>query len=116
MTRAAAPLKRLRPVDVRRVRDADLEVARAKRVLAEAKEHREAEFARIRHLLEDGQSVTVGSIEVKRTVKSTGRTFRLAEYLKKHGKPTPEMKPFIGAPTTYERWTIKDISQETGES
>lgn len=112
-----APLKRLRPVDARRLHELDVEVARAKRALAEAKERREeAGFARIRHLLEDGVPVTVGRIEIKRTVKTTGRTFRLAEYLKKHGKPSAEMKPFIGAPTSYERWTIKDISQETAES
>lgn len=111
-----APLKRLRPVDARRLRDADVEVARAKRALEDAKDHREAEFARVRHLLGTGEQVTVGSIEIKRTVKTTGRTFRLAEYLKKHGKPSPEMKPFIGAPTSYERWTIKDISEETAEA
>jgi hypothetical protein len=54
-------------------------------------------------------SVLAGDISITVTPCVSGKSFRLAQYLRKH-KISKAMEPFIGEGTPYDRWTVKRVT------
>jgi hypothetical protein len=101
----------LRAESARNLVKAEESWARAKAALDIAERERTKWRARCRPLLADGLNV-VGGIEITVTPTSTGKSFRLAEYLKAH-PISKAMRPFVGEGSTYDRWTVKRQEKST---
>lgn len=96
----------LRAESARNLATAEENWSKAKAALDAAERERTKWRARCRPLLATGELQVVGGVEITITPTATGKSFRLAEYLKKH-KITKAMEPFIGEGSTYDRWTVK---------
>jgi hypothetical protein len=81
----------------------------AKGQLEEADRERQKAREACRPLLAIGKTTRIGDIEITVTPTMTGKSFRLAQYLRKH-KLTKTMEPFVGEATSYDRWTVKRVA------
>lgn len=113
-----APTKSLTAAMARALLAAEEEVADLKRRLESAEDARALLRARYRDRAPDGELIEVGGIRVKRTRKTSGRSFRITEYLKSH-KLTAAMrgvdsegKPFLGGGSGYDFWSVKQVEEE----
>lgn len=85
----------------------------AKLAFEQAKADRDATRALYKHLLPLGQLVLVAGVRIKRRLKSSGRKFRLSDYLNAGNKVTKDMHPFVSEPTKYEDWTVTTGEEKT---
>jgi hypothetical protein len=94
---------------VEQIRAVEARVAKAKRQLEVATEERAAVRDRYRDRLPENTPVEAGGCLIKRIVKSTGRRFRLTEYLREH-RLSDEMRPYVTKAGKSERWDVKPLS------
>jgi hypothetical protein len=85
---------------------AEQAVKTAKGALEEAERVRAKARERCRPLVATGVTTRTGDIEITVTPCVSGKSFRIAEYLRAH-KLTKAMEPFVGGETPYDRWTVK---------
>lgn len=104
---------RLTAAAARAIARDELAYADAKRALEAADERRRRTRARYRDRLPVGEVVEAGGYSIKVVAKTTGRKFRLAEYLKAGHKVTKAMRPFVTEPTAYEDWRVKPTTPTT---
>lgn len=101
-------MPKLTAKQARVIAHAEGRVAEAERAFEEAKALRAQVRARYAERLPLGLVVKAGGYAIKRIEKSTGRKFRLSEFLKTH-KLTVAMRPFVSKPSTYEAWTVRPV-------
>lgn len=97
----------LAPRQARVLLRAEQAVAAAQIALTEAKQERDKVRERYADRVPVGEEFVVAGIRVKRVEKSSGRSFKLRDYLEKH-KLTAAMRPFVKDGSPYELWIVKE--------
>lgn len=93
-------------IEARKLLAAEQRCQEARGALEAAEREREKCRDRCRPLLAPGKLTLAGDVELMVAPACSPRTFRLAEYLRRH-KLTKAMQPFVGEGTEYDRWTVK---------
>lgn len=77
-----------------------------KRDLEKAEQLRDDVRALLRPRVPYGEAVDAGGVEIERTQKTSGPSFKIGEFLKSH-RVTKIMKPFMGGYTPYDLWQVR---------
>jgi hypothetical protein len=56
--------------------------------------------------------VIAGGVKVRISASRTGRSFRFGDYLAAGGRITKTMRPHVGEPVEYDRWTITVVDED----